>query len=84
MITLLMNLSLFTPIQVLYFQSKGLTVEVISLLNLVVPVTAVLMEIATGMIGDYIGRKYALLASVGLFALSSFILIFSNNVALFF
>lgn len=83
-VAIFMNLSLFTPIETVYFCYKGVPMEIISILNLIVPISCAVLEIPTGVIGDCIGRKNTLSISVGSFALSSFILIFANNIPMYF
>lgn len=80
----LINLSLFTPIETLYFLNKGLPVQIISILNLTVPLICAIMEIPTGVLGDHIGRKYTFVMAVVALALSSLILLFANNIILYF
>lgn len=83
-ISIFMNLSLFTPIETIYFTTKGVPVQIISLLNLIVPIGCAVLEIPTGIMGDSIGRKKTLSAAMGCFALSSFLLIFSDCVTMYF
>lgn len=83
-VSIFMNLSLFTPIETVYFTTKGVPVQIISLLNLIVPIGCAVLEIPTGIIGDCIGRKKTLSVAMGCFALSSFLLIFSNCVPMYF
>lgn len=83
-ITLLMNLSLYVPIEVLYLSNMGISIAVISMLNLVVPLSCAIFEIPTGILGDYLGRKKTLILSIGMFAISSLLLIFSKSTIMFF
>ena len=78
------NLSFFTPIENVYIISKGIQLSLISILNLTVPITCALMEIPTGVLGDYLGRKKTLWLSIFCFAINSLILVFANNFIGFF
>ena len=54
------------PVDVLLFQSRGLTLEQVGLLTAVGSAVTILAEIPTGYVGDRIGRRNSLLVSSGL------------------
>lgn len=76
-ILLFLNLNIFTPVSVIYYNELGLSFQQISLINLIVPITCAISEIPTGVFGDYIGRKKTHIVSMLLMLLSSIVLFFS-------
>lgn len=78
-ILLFLNLNVFTPVSVIYYNQLGLTFQQISLINLIVPITCAIFEIPTGVFGDYIGRKKTHILSMVLMLLSSIILFFATE-----
>lgn len=83
-VTFFITLSLYAPIEVVYLKKVGIPISIISLLNLVVPLTCAFMEIPTGILGDYLGRKKSLLLSQISFFASMLILLYANQIWQFF
>jgi len=72
---LLLAANLLVPIEAPYLSSLGCSTAQISLLNLSVPFLCAILEIPTGLFGDWVGRKRTVLLSVGSALLSTFLLL---------
>lgn len=77
---LLLGLGLYSAIEVPFLQSKGISLVYISALNLSIPLISACLEIPTGILGDWIGRKRILHLTYISFSVSTLILILSNNI----
>ncbi len=55
----------FLPIDVLFFQERGLSVTEIFWIGAIYSFSVVLLEVPTGAIADYVGRKKSLILGVG-------------------
>ena len=78
-VILLTMLNLFTPVEVIYLTGMGIPISLVSVLNLLVPLTCAVVEVPTGIVADYYGRKKALLISLLAFFFSMVILIESST-----
>ncbi len=83
-VVLAIVLSLYAPIEVVYLNKVGIPMSIISILNLIVPVSCALLEIPTGILGDYIGRKKILILCMLAFFTSMVLLIFAKDTYQFF
>ncbi|MBD7912395.1 MULTISPECIES: MFS transporter [Clostridium] len=81
---LLLGLGLYSAIEVAYLQSKNISLVYISALNLSIPLLTACLEIPTGIVGDWLGRKKVLHLTYISFSISTCILLFANHIAIIF
>lgn len=81
---LFLSISFYSPILVLFLQSKGLTFQDIGFLSVAIYATSFLLEYPTGIFADKYGRKLSLLISVFLSFISILIYILFKSYWLLF
>ncbi|MCB9813153.1 MAG: MFS transporter [Pseudomonadales bacterium] len=67
------NLGFFAPVIVLFWQSKGLNFSQIMLLQSIYAVSVVFLELPTGALADYFGKRISLVFGALFFSLGFFI-----------
>lgn len=72
---LLIAANLLAPIEAAYLSGLGLSATRISMLNLSVPFLCAVLELPTGLFGDWVGRKRTVLLSAGSFLASTLLLL---------
>lgn len=75
---------LFTPVFVVFFQSKGLSFWEISLLKTITFISIVIMEIPGGLIGDRFGYKSSVIIGLILLSISCFLNTIGATFSIFF
>lgn len=82
-INLLLGAGLYSSIEVIYLQSKDFSSYTISFLLLLIPLATAVLEVPTGILGDYLGRKKVFRLTFLSFFCSMIIIFFANNLLLF-
>ena len=72
---LLITANLLASMEAPYLSSLGLSTSQISVVNLSAPFLCAVLEIPTGLFGDWVGRKQTVLLSAGSFLASSLLLL---------
>jgi MFS family permease len=78
---LLLAANLLAPIEAAYLSSLGLSVAQISMLNLSVPLLCAVLEVPTGILGDWVGRKQTVVLSASSFLVSAIVLLEARSFA---
>lgn len=78
-INLLLGAGLYSSIEVIYLKSKDFSSYTISFLLLLIPLATAVLEVPTGILGDYLGRKKVFRLTFLSFFCSMIIIFFANN-----
>lgn len=78
-INFLLGAGLYSSIEVVYLNSKNFTPYTISFLILLIPLATAILEVPTGILGDYLGRKSVFRLTFLSFLCSMIIIFFANN-----
>lgn len=79
LVNFLLGAGLYASVEVLFLQSIGISTYLISILVLIVPIISSIMEIPTGILGDYVGRRIILILTFMCFSISTLIIVFSKS-----
>lgn len=79
-VNLLVTLSLFSPVEVIYLENLHVSTALISGMNLTVPLVMVIMDTPTGILADYLGRKQIMFLAALAFVLNMLIFLLATEI----